>query len=229
MFASLDRVDIVLKEDSDGRKRFVQTDHRTTAELEREPELSSLMALVRILNPKRMAEPGSPEPLVVYSARERPPEPLRRVILAAGAQIVLGDDFKPDAAEKESPALDAVIQSTFTGLARAVAAEFQAPLTAEGLRKVEDALAGLAGSPETDEAAYWISVLKLGSFGGEVIRSTNGGQWLVSDSGTLPFTLSTRFRGEEARVNPLGKAIKRFANGEEDSLVSLVELLQSEP
>ena len=31
------------------------------------------------------------------------------------------------------------------------------------------------------------------------------------------FALSTSFRGEPAAVNPLGKAIKRFANGEEDT------------
>jgi hypothetical protein len=72
-------------------------------------------------------------------------------------------------------------------------------------------------------------VLKLGSMAGEIIRASNGGQWALGDSGRLPFALSTRFRGGEATVNPLGKAIKRFAHGEEDTLVSLVEMVQSQP
>ena len=32
MFSSLDRVDIVLEPDADGRQQYVQTDHRTAAE-----------------------------------------------------------------------------------------------------------------------------------------------------------------------------------------------------
>ena len=32
-------------------------------------------------------------------------------------------------------------------------------------------------------------------------------------------------RTEEATVNPLGKAIKRFANGEEDSVPLLIDLI----
>ena len=229
MFSSLDRVDIVLKPEPDGRQRFVQTDHRTAAEIEQQLELSALLALVRILNPKRMAEAGSPEPVIIYSAQERPPEPLRRVIRAAGGRLVIGDNLQPEAQEEGPPALEAVVESVFEGVARAVAAEYQVPLTPDGLKSVEVALAALAGDREEDEAAYWSSVLKLGSFGGEVIRASNGGRWVVTSSGSLPFSLSTRFRGEEATVNPLGKAIKRFANGEDDSLITLVNMLQSEP
>lgn len=228
MFASLDRADMVLETGPDGRQRFVQTDHRTVEEIEREPELSALMALVRILNPKRMAEPGTPEPVVIYAARARLPESIRRVIFAAGGQIMTGDDFKPDPAVEEPLALDGVIQSVFEGLACAVAAKYNVPLTIEGLQSVEDALAQVAGTPEDDESIYWSSVLKLGSFGGEIIRLTKGGRWTVADSGSLPFALSTTHWGEDVKVNPLGKAIKRFAYGEEDTLISLVQLIQSE-
>jgi len=69
-------------------------------------------------------------------------------------------------------------------------------------------------------------VMKLGSLGGEVIRASNGGRWIAADSGSLPFALLTRFRGGEATVNPLGKAIKRFMNGQVDSLVALVDQLR---
>lgn len=122
-----------------------------------------------------------------------------------------------------------MISSAFANLAQAVATECQVLLTPEGLQTVELALADVAGDPEEDEIAYWSAVVKLGSFGGEVIRASNGGQWIATDSGSLPFALVTRFRSEEAKINPLGKAIKRFANGEEDSLVNLVNLIRSQP
>lgn len=85
MFSSLDRADIQLEAGPDGQQRFVQTDHRRAAEIEQEPELSIIFALVRIMNPKRIAEAGSPEPIVFYSAQELPPEFLSQAIHAAGA------------------------------------------------------------------------------------------------------------------------------------------------
>jgi hypothetical protein len=229
VFSSLDRVDIVLGPGPDGRPQYVQTDHRTAEEIEREPELSALFALVRVLNPKRMAEAGSPEPVVIYAAQERLPAFLRRAIHAAGGRLVIGDILQPEADEDEPAALEKVVESVFTNLARAVAAEHETSLTLDGLQEVERALAEVAGDPEEDEVAYWSAVVKLGCFGGEVIRSSNGGRWKVTDSGSLPFALSTRFRGAEATVNPFGKAIKRFASGEEDSLVALANLVRSQP
>jgi hypothetical protein len=228
VFSSLDRADIVLKPGPDGRQQYVQTDHRTAAEIEQEPDLSVLFALIRILNPKRLAEAGSPEPVVIYSVQEPPPEFLRRAIHAAGGGLTIGDDPQPVSEALESPPLEEVVESAFENLAHAVAAEYRVALTLDGLQTVEPALAEVAGVPEEDEDAYWSAVVKLGSFGGEVIRAHSGGRWRTTDSGSLPFSLSTRFSGEEATVNPLGKAIKRFSNGEEDSLVTLVSMIRSQ-
>jgi hypothetical protein len=229
MFSSLDRADIVLKPDSAGRQRYVQTDHRTAEEIEQEPDLSVLFALVRILNPKRQAEPGAPEPQVLYVAQSPPPEFLRQAIRAAGGQVAIGTSDQPEPDVGEPPPLKDVANSAFAGLARAVAEEFSVELSATGLDKVEKALAASAGDPEEDEIAWWSAVIKLGSFAGELIRASNGGMWEVSDSGSLPFALSTRYRGGEATVNPLGKAIKRFTNGEGDSVAFLVDVVCREP
>lgn len=229
MFSSLDRVDIVLKADAEGRQRFVQTDHRTADEVSAEPELSALFALIRVLAPRRLAAAGSLAPTVCYSSRERPPEFLRRVIAAAGGQLLVGDDIRPEPFDGEPPPLDEVVQATCAELARATAAEFGVSATTAGLADVETRLAAEAGDPEESEIEYWSAVLKLGTFGGEIIRAGNGGRWQVLDLESLPLALATRFRGEEAIVNPLGKAIKRFDNGPEDSLVALVGLVLAEP
>jgi hypothetical protein len=227
MFSSLDRADIVLKP-TDGRKQYVQTDHRTPEEMEEEPELSVLFALVRVLNPKRMAEKGEPEPVVLYEAMHRPPDFLCRAIRAAGGRLSVGRNPQP-VPDAGTPPLEEVIESAFTGLAPRVAAEHGVELSLTGLEVVERNLAGTAPDAEEDEFAYWSAVLKLGTFAGELIRAAKGGRWVVVDTGTLPLALTTTYEGSEATVNPLGKAVKRFANGEEDSVAFMVELIRRRP
>lgn len=229
MFSSLDRIDIVFAPKGDDRPHYLQTDHRTAEEIAQEPALSVLFAMVRVLNPKRMAQAGSPKPVVLYSAQQPPPAFLREAIRVAGGQLVLGASLEPEPEEGEAPSLEEILGAAFADLARAVAVEHGVELSLDGLAMVERALAETAGDPEEDEFAYWSAVMKLGSFGGELIRASNGGRWQVVPSGSLPFALSTGFRGEQATVNPLGKAIKRFANGEEDSLGPLVSYLRSQP
>lgn len=231
MFSSLDRVDIV------ATGVYIQTDHRTANEIKQEPELSILFAVVRVLNPLRGNEDPAQNPVVVYVAREPPPAFLCQAIRAAGGQIAVdvAGEFRAaplDEGEgegEEPPPLEVVIDAAFAGLAQRVAAEHGVELTRDGLATVEQALADVAGDPEQDELTYWSSVMKLGSFGGELIRTKNGGEWRAVDSGTLPIALATVYQGEEATVNPLGKAIKRFANGDEDSLVGLVDILCRQP
>ncbi len=222
MYSSLDRADIVVR-GKDGREQYVQTDHRSAAEIEAERELSVVFALIRVLNPKRMVKEGEPEPDVIYGAMEEPPEFLRRAIRAAGGLIAVGLGSQPLPDTSPRPPLAEVVAAAFADLARAVAAEYRVQLTVEGLRTLEETLAENVGDPEEDEIGYWSSVVKLGAFAGEVLRASNGGRWQVSDSGTLPFSLVTTFEGNEATVNPLGKAIKLFENGEEDSVAFLVE------
>lgn len=264
MYASLDRIDVVAQR-NDGRREYWQTDHRTTEEVEREPALSVLFALTRILNPRRGNEAGAPEPVVIYSASHPPPQFLLQAIRAAGGLLTIGNDLEaraiPEPAASAEPggsflgramraagslfgagrspsaaaqvggaqALDDIIQNAFASLARAVAAEHGVGLDLDGLRRVEDALAERAGSAEEDEAAYWRAVFELGGFGGELIRASNGGRWVQVETGSLPFALQTTYRGGAATVNPLGKAIKRFAEGEGDSVVGLVDVIRSNP
>jgi hypothetical protein len=124
VFSSLDRIDIVLTRGPDGRRRYVQTDHRTADEIEQEPALSTLFALVRVLNPKRTIEAGSPEPDVAYSVRDPPPVFLRRAIRAAGGRVVVGLDEVPVADAEDLPRLGEVVASAFAGVAGTTASEY---------------------------------------------------------------------------------------------------------
>ncbi|MGA2497978.1 MAG: hypothetical protein ABSH20_09565 [Tepidisphaeraceae bacterium] len=229
MFSSLDRIDIVMTPTPDGHPRYVQTDHRTKEEIQKDETLSILFAGARVFNLMRLAEAGSPEPVVFYSMRERPPEFLERMVRASGGRVVLGANLESPTAETNLHSLVTMIGAALADLAAAVAAEHAVTLSANAIGAIERALAQEAGSPEKDETAYWSAVMKLGAFAGEAIRASNGGEWVLVKTGSLPFALSTRFGGEQATINPLGKAIKRFAVGEEESLATLAELIIGQP
>jgi hypothetical protein len=226
MYSSLDRVDAAIR-GKGGQLQYMQTDHRSAKEIEAEPELSVLFALTRILNPKRMPHKGRQAPAVVYVAMQPPPEFLREAIRASGGHLMIGLDGQIEAGLGEGPSLEKVIQDGFSGLALAVAREFHVSMDLSGLGAVEAALVRKAKTQEEDEIAYWSAVFKLGSFAGELIRGKKGGNWGIVETGSLPFALSTKYQEKDAIVNPLGKAIKRLAHGEEESLVSFVRVFSS--
>jgi hypothetical protein len=226
MFANLGRIDIELQPDAAGRRHFVQMDHRTCAEVEAEPDLSALFAIIRVLNPMRARGENEPDPIVSCSFVDLPPPFLADAIAAAGGRLVKGASISEPIAATQGPALHSVVASAMAGLVRATMTEHRVSFDATGLLAVERSLSATRISADEDAYAYWSAVLKLGSFAGELIRASNGGRWDTTGSGSLPIVLVTSFRGDEATVNPLGKAIKRFAQGEEDSVVSLVELVQ---
>ncbi len=228
MYCSLSSIDIVAMK-ADGREEYTQVDHREAGEIERDRELSTIFALIRMLNPKRAAKPGEPEPSVVYCSIHQPPEFLREAVRAAGGAHVLGLDREPVSYEGGARPLEEIAGEAFAALARRTAAEHSVELTSDGLERIERELAAAAGSREEDEVGYWSAVIKLGAVAGEAIRVANGGRWIVVESGSLPFSFETTFRGEEAKVNTLGKAIKLLANGDDDSIAALVGVVAGEP
>ena len=226
MFSSLDRADISLAPTQAGNPQFVQTDHRSPEEISQNSELSAVMALIRTVNPKRMAEDGAPEPFVIYTCEQHPPLFLKRIISAAGATLAIGEDMSPQPLP-EPESLDRVLNDAMHALSSAVTNEYSTGLNEAAVSHLEQSLS--PPSAEANEFLYWSAILKLGAVGGELIKQSNGGRWVIAGTGSLPFALDTNYNGESATVNPLGKAIKYFANGEEDSLVPLISTLKANP
>lgn len=226
MFSSLERTDIALGPNSEGCPQFIQTDHRTAAEISSLPELSTAFALIRLVNPRRMAEEGQSEPLVIYTCEEEPPAFLKQVVSTAGGSLAIRSGLKPIELPKPQPFSDAMNEA-MEDLCRVTLEEYSVGLDIEGVAAVESALN--PPDAEEDEIVYWSAVLKLGSVSGELIRKNNGGEWVIAHSGTLPFALTTKYNGEQATVNPLGKAIKYFDGGDDESLLPLIEMLISSP
>ncbi|HEY1016385.1 MAG TPA: hypothetical protein VGE07_26990 [Herpetosiphonaceae bacterium] len=227
MYSSLDRIDITTAGEN-GRRWYIQTDHRSADEMAQATELSTVLALLRILNAQRLADSEGAQGEIRYVVSSPPPAFMLRAIAAAGGRSFVDLDV-PVAAPADAPALDDLLQSAFAALAQRTAADLGVAISLEGLAAAELALTAEPVDPERDEIGYWGRILRLGALGGEVMRAANGGRWTIGGMGTLPVVLATGFRGEQATVNPLGKVIKLLANGEEDSLVSLVRMIIGQP
>jgi hypothetical protein len=157
MYASLDRIDVELDPRSPVGARYVQTDHRTTAEIEADLELSILFGVVRAVNPRR----SGPGP-VLFQAAHRPPLALERALRAAGAALAVGEAFEkplpPSPGVEPLPALQDVVEQAFAGLARRQGVT----LDLDGLLRLEERVWDKRPDPEDDEAAYWGTVMTLG-------------------------------------------------------------------
>lgn len=227
MWASLDRIDVI-SAGEDGRPWYIQTDHRSADEIARAPELSTALALLRILNARRLADSRGEQASIRYALSSPPPAFLLEAIAAAGAWAQVDLDG-PALAPGDGSALDEALQAAFAALARRTATDHGVTVSLAGLEAVELALPATPPAAETDEIGYWTAVVALGALGGEVMRAANGGRWQPGGRGSLPVVLATRFNGEDATVNPLGKAVKLLANGEADSLAALARLIISQP
>ncbi len=232
MYISLDSIDLQL-ESKDGRERLIQTDHRAAREIAARPALSTIIALVRCLNPRRAYS----EAELFYNCQHEPPAFLRDAVAACGARLWIGDEPAflaqafPTAVIDES-AVDRLANGAMHKLAHELVAESAATEPLGALEVLELKMAQLGFPEEEDAAAFWTAVLELGALAGAAIGGSNGGAWFhdVAMQGALPLKYTCSFRGETATVNPLGKALKFLrgkGDGEEPSF--LARMLGSSP
>ena len=232
MYMSLDRIDIELAP-RDGRARLVQTDHRTPDEMAERPAMSTIIVLIRSLNPRRMYHDLD----LFYNFVADPPTYICDALAAAGAHLWVGTE--PSFIDRTFPAAQPA-HCLVDELANASIAQLAGELTSRrfnaeplpSLERLEHQTARRGFPDEKDTVAFWTTILELGALAAQAIHSTNGGSWSYNEKapGSFPLSYRCSFRGEQATVNPLGKALKFVRNrggGDEPSL--LVKMLASAP
>jgi len=217
MYSSLDRIDFIATA-KDGSSHYVQTDHRGRAEIEQDRPMSTVFAIMRVVNASRTAAERGGQYKVIYNINEEPPQFLQQAIACAGGVV--------EAANKELIyqgqliPCENIVESCLAEIAAGISQAWRLDYSVEGLQALEQGLAQQTPAPETDEITYWSQVVRAGAFAGEVMRKMHGGRWDRAERGigTLPFV----FVSCGVMFNFLGKAIKLFANGPEDSIASMV-------
>ncbi|WNG14956.1 hypothetical protein [Cystobacter fuscus] len=228
MYSSLDSIDIVTQNEETGRKGFLQTDHRSAAEIQQEREVSILFALTRVLNARQAIESEEGPVDVLYVCAEAPPDFLRGVVASAGGRVQINDE-PVSVYEGPISTPEDLAEGAFRGLAFRVAHDREASLDEQLLSALQEEYAQQPGV-EQDEPGYWTRVVELAAVAGELLRARHGGRWAeAQDLATMPFAF--RLGGEggtPATVNVVGKAERFLTNGERDSLVLLLRMAEDQ-
>jgi len=218
MYSSLDKIDLLAEEPAGAL--VAQTDHRSREEIEAEPELSTLFAMIRVLGPRQMmAREQRPLAAIVYVAFAEPPGFLIDALASVGAalEVMPGRERRSLAAGGEAP--EAIVDRAFAALAQRVCRRVGISDPAAALRVLEGESLADPVDREEDELGYWTRVLELTALVVTVIRARHKGEWVITDQSDVPFGLSL---GDGQLVLPGNRAQRFLEDGENESMFLLV-------
>jgi hypothetical protein len=205
MWARVDKIDRIRPQPGGGAIVLVE-DERSAAAMARTPSLSTLIAIARILDARRVLElkyRGSGE--VRYAAASSPPMFLVDAITRAGANIT------DRAADRVTiPAAPASVSSTidvaFAELAQHVRTSIGPAVTMPAaLRSTEERRRKAPIDVDAQPAMFWTAVFELTALAGELSRP-RGGRWIDVPEMPVPFAIRLA-SGELARPARLAQRI----------------------
>jgi hypothetical protein len=214
MWASVHKIDRVRPQPNGGAIVIIEDDRKKIA-MARVPGLSTLIAVARVLNGRRLLElkyAGKGE--VRYAANASLPDFLFEAVHRAGAAVsdLSGDKIVLPA---NPSGIASVIDMAFSSLAhetRAVAGCTEIDIA---LRKLEGERRKAPLVRDVDPLRYWTSVFELASLAGELWRP-RGGRWVDTRDTPVPFAIKLP---DNAIAKP-AKLAQRIVDGE-DVLESL--------
>ena len=215
MWARVDKIDRIRPQPG-GSAIVLVEDERNAAAMGRIPSLSTLIAIARILDARRVLDlryKGAGE--VRYAAASSPPNFLVDAITRAGAAVTdrAGDRITVPAAPAS---VSAVIDLAFAELAHHVRTGIGQVTLAAALRTTEERRRRSPLDLDAQPALYWTSVFELTALAGELSRP-RGGRWIDVAETPVPFAIRLT-TGELAKP---AKLAQRIVAGHE-ALESLV-------
>lgn len=204
MWARVHKIDRVRPQPG-GRAVVLVEDERNAAAIGRVPGLSTVIAIARVLNARRVVEAkfgGKGE--VRYAAAALVPSFLSDAVTRAGASVTdaSGDRVIVPAA---LGAVDSVIDQAFVELAHHVRTNVGAPTMIAALRTIEASRRKAPLDREQHPAAYWPAVFELAALAGELSRP-RGGRWIETAEMPVPFAIKLA-TGELAMPHKLAQRI----------------------
>jgi hypothetical protein len=215
VWARVDKIDRIRPQPGGSAVVLVE-DERNAAAMGRVPSLSTLIAIARILDARRVLDlryKGAGE--VRYAAASSPPNFLVDAITRAGAAVTdrAGDRIAVPAAPAS---VSAVIDLAFAELAHYVRTSIGQVTLAAALRTTEERRRRAPLDVDAQPAPYWTAVFELTALAGELSRP-RGGRWIDVPETPVPFAIRLT-TGELAKPSKLAQ---RIVAGQE-ALESLV-------
>jgi hypothetical protein len=207
VWARVHKIDRI-KPQPDGSAIVVVEDERNAAMMSRVPGLSTVIAVARVLNARRVLESkfgGKGE--VRYATAANPPSFLLDAIVRAGGIVTdsTADRVKVPAAPG---AVSSVIDHAMNELAHYARTNVGASTIKEALDKVEANRRKAPLDREQHPAAYWTAVFELSALAGELSRS-QGGMWIETKEMPVPFAI----RVTSGKVAMPARAAMRIVEG----------------
>jgi uncharacterized membrane protein YgcG len=205
VWARVDKIDRI-RPQPDGSAVVLVEDERSAAAMGRLPSLSTLIAIARILDARRVLElryRGSGE--VRYAAASSPPMFLVDAITRAGAHVTdrAGDRVTVPAAPAS---VSSTIDLAFAELAHHVRTSIGTAMTMPAaLRATEERRRKAPIEVDAQPAMYWTAVFELTALAGELSRP-RGGRWIEVPEMPVPFAIRLP-SGELARPARLAQRI----------------------
>lgn len=238
MYCELDIIDFTA-----GPHRF-QTDHRTREQIEREPELSVLFALTRLLNARRHDQALRASVLLalvhlikrpwrkpVYVAASNLPPFLEDAIAAAGGMVEHQDTHLRYTPPRPIETASELADRAFRGLAERVRRRSAIADPTAALRALEaNILASPTPTDENDDEededsvlTFWTRICELCALTGEVLRARYGGAWIEAAHTTIPFGFACH---KHVVVVPANGAHRFLNTGCPESLFRVIDQVQ---
>lgn len=187
VWANVHKIDRV-RPQRDGSAIVLVEDERNAAVMERQPALSTLIAVARILNAQRLLDlkyGGKGE--VRYATNAKLPTFMFDAVRRAGASI--SDRSGAEAEVPAAPAaVSALVDREFTELAHALRNTVGAADMITALRKIEDRRRKTPIDRDSQTAQYWTAVFELAALAGELSRP-RGGRWIDTREMPVPFAI----------------------------------------
>jgi hypothetical protein len=205
VWARVDKIDRIRPQPGGGAIVLVE-DERSAAAMARLPSLSTLIAIARILDARRVLElryRGTGE--VRYAAASSPPMFLVDAITRAGAHVTdrAGDRVTVPAAPAS---VSSTIDLAFADLAHHVRTSLGPAVTMPAaLHTTEERRRKAPIGADAQPALYWTAVFELTALAGELSRP-RGGRWIDVAETPVPFAIRLA-SGELARPARLAQRI----------------------
>ena len=197
-----------------GGALIVIEDERSTAQMQRVPSLSILIAISRVLSARRALEAkfdGKGE--VRYATSANLPSALSEAITKAGAAVAERDADYTIKIPAQPAGVAAIIDVAFSELAHYARGSIGIVDIATALKQLEQRRRAAPLDRDESPEKYWTAVFELAALAGEQSRRL-GGRWVDTRDLPVPFALKLA-DGKVAKPTEVAQKIVEGANVDE--------------